>query len=71
MDMAMDMTKIGNFFSKHTSKLFSGHNIRNLFSHSDFKNPITVDLHSHLLPGIDDGVRTLEESIKIIKNFTL
>ncbi|HHD81344.1 MAG TPA: capsular biosynthesis protein, partial [Campylobacterales bacterium] len=34
---------------------------------SDFVNPITIDLHSHLLPGIDDGVRTLEESLKIIK----
>ena len=26
----------------------------------------TTDLHSHLLPGIDDGVKTLEESIDII-----
>jgi len=32
-------------------------------------NSITVDIHSHLLPGIDDGVRTLEESIEIIKKF--
>ena len=28
----------------------------------------TTDLHSHLIPDIDDGVRTLEESINIIKN---
>lgn len=27
----------------------------------------TTDLHSHLIPGIDDGVKTLEESISIIK----
>lgn len=27
----------------------------------------SVDLHSHLIPGIDDGVKTLEESISIIK----
>lgn len=27
----------------------------------------TTDLHSHLIPGIDDGVKTLEESINIIK----
>lgn len=27
----------------------------------------TTDLHSHLIPGIDDGVKTLEESIEIIK----
>ena len=35
------------------------------------QNPITVDLHSHLLPGIDDGVKTVEESIEIIKKFKL
>jgi tyrosine-protein phosphatase YwqE len=28
----------------------------------------TTDLHSHLIPDIDDGVKTLEESINIIKN---
>lgn len=28
----------------------------------------TTDLHSHLIPNIDDGVKTLEESISIIKN---
>ncbi len=28
-----------------------------------------VDIHSHLLPGIDDGVKTLKESIEIIKRF--
>jgi protein-tyrosine phosphatase len=26
-----------------------------------------IDLHTHLLPGIDDGAKSLEESIKIIK----
>ena len=26
-----------------------------------------VDVHSHLIPGIDDGVQTLEESIEMIK----
>jgi len=30
---------------------------------------ITVDIHSHLLPGIDDGVKTLKESINIIQKF--
>jgi len=30
---------------------------------------ITVDIHSHLLPGIDDGVKTVKESIEIIKKF--
>jgi len=32
-------------------------------------NPLKVDIHSHLLPGIDDGVKTLKESIEIIKRF--
>lgn len=26
-----------------------------------------TDVHSHLLPGIDDGVKTMEESIEVIK----
>ncbi len=28
-----------------------------------------IDLHSHLLPGIDDGVKTVEESIAILKAY--
>lgn len=28
---------------------------------------IKVDMHSHLIPGIDDGAQTLEESIELIK----
>jgi tyrosine-protein phosphatase YwqE len=47
----------------------------NLFSFfckpSQTVNPIKVDIHSHLLPGIDDGVKTLSESISIIKKFKL
>ena len=43
----------------------------NLFKLFNYTNPITVDLHSHLLPGIDDGVRTIEESVAIIKKFKL
>jgi len=43
--------------------------VLSLFSRREFENPVTVDLHSHLLPGIDDGVRTLEESLAIIKKF--
>ena len=30
-------------------------------------NPVHVDIHSHLLPGLDDGVEELEESLQIIK----
>jgi protein-tyrosine phosphatase len=31
--------------------------------------PLRVDIHSHLLPGLDDGVQTLEEAEEIIVNF--
>lgn len=30
-------------------------------------HPLQTDLHSHLLPGIDDGVKDLEQAISIIK----
>jgi len=30
---------------------------------------ITTDLHSHLLPGIDDGVQTMDEALEVIKGF--
>jgi len=42
-----------------------------LFNFFNYTNPITVDLHSHLLPGIDDGVQTIEEAVAIIKKFKL
>ena len=32
-------------------------------------NAINVDIHSHLLPGLDDGVQTYEESEDIILHF--
>lgn len=46
----------------------------NLFSKSKdyskaadvFKN-VGVDIHSHLLPGIDDGARNIDESVQLIK----
>ena len=28
---------------------------------------IAVDMHSHLVPGIDDGVKTLEDSLEVLK----
>ena len=29
--------------------------------------PLSVDIHSHLIPGIDDGVHDLNESLEVIK----
>ena len=31
---------------------------------------LSADMHSHLIPGIDDGSKTLEESIEIIKGLS-
>lgn len=46
-----------NFFSK----LFSGTNL------TDF-SVLGTDMHSHLLPGIDDGVPTLDEAVEVIES---
>jgi tyrosine-protein phosphatase YwqE len=35
----------------------------------DIANFIKVDMHSHLIPGIDDGSKTMEESIELIRSF--
>lgn len=29
--------------------------------------PLVVDIHSHLLPGLDDGVKSMEETVYILK----
>ncbi|WP_291870264.1 CpsB/CapC family capsule biosynthesis tyrosine phosphatase [Maribacter sp.] len=29
-----------------------------------------IDIHNHILPGIDDGAKTVEESIELIKEFS-
>jgi tyrosine-protein phosphatase YwqE len=29
-----------------------------------------IDIHSHILPGIDDGARTLEESVQLVSEMT-
>jgi protein-tyrosine phosphatase len=46
----------GSFF-KNTPKL----------ADRNFKNPITTEFHSHLLPAIDDGVRTFDESLMVLE----
>lgn len=30
-------------------------------------DPLTIDLHSHLIPGIDDGAQTMDESLALIR----
>lgn len=52
-------------------KVLGGEHPMNLFSFFQFRNPITVDIHSHLLPGIDDGVKSIEESLSLIKKFKM
>src|SRR5690349_1994576 len=32
---------------------------------------LQTDMHSHLIPGIDDGAQTIEDSITLIKEFQL
>lgn len=50
------------------SKLFKTFQKKQNFSLDYFYD---IDLHSHLIPSIDDGVKTLEESIEIIRNLKL
>jgi len=48
------------------------YNVFRLFNRKRTKpNPLTVDIHSHLLPGLDDGVSSLDESLEILKNFEI
>ncbi len=47
---------------------------KNIFGSGKLKHPLDissfmVDMHSHLIPGIDDGVKDYESSIKIIREF--
>jgi len=83
MVMVMVIMKMNSFISNNVQntilKQLSKLNIDNSFFNSvknslspfdnEFINPIKIDLHSHLLPGIDDGVRSIEESIRLIKEF--
>ena len=44
--------------------------VKKLFSSNSKDIPsITTDIHSHLIPGIDDGAKTMEESIEMIEAF--
>jgi protein-tyrosine phosphatase len=43
--------------------------IRHLIFSEEPLPALEVDIHSHLIPGIDDGVKTMEESIRMIREF--
>ena len=47
-------------------KIFTSKNKRQLLD--DFSQ-VKVDFHSHLIPGIDDGVKIIEESLEILELF--
>ncbi len=36
---------------------------------TEYVSPLTVDMHSHLLPGIDDGSADFDQSIALIQKF--
>ncbi|MFY0626455.1 MAG: capsular biosynthesis protein [Reichenbachiella sp.] len=38
------------------------------FKAPEVKNFLKVDVHSHLLPGLDDGVKNMDESLAILKS---
>jgi len=45
----------------------------NIFKSNKLKEPVNLsligtDMHSHLIPGIDDGSKTIEESVELIKS---
>ncbi|MCI0500501.1 MAG: capsular biosynthesis protein [Epsilonproteobacteria bacterium] len=46
--------------------LFASKSVAVPASKSTFSD-VLVDLHSHLIPGIDDGAKTMEESLELIK----
>ncbi len=42
----------------------------NIFKKKQSPFPVLgVDLHSHLIPGVDDGVQSFEESLDLLKKF--
>jgi len=42
--------------------------VKQLFQKNDIpQNLYSVDIHSHLLPGLDDGAKDMQESIELIK----
>ena len=56
------MSLLGSFFSKKPKE-------PDYPSVSDF-SAVATDIHSHLIPGIDDGVKSIEESMEMIRAFS-
>ncbi|MFN4083318.1 MAG: tyrosine-protein phosphatase [Bacteroidia bacterium] len=52
------------FFSK-----ILGNNQPDFIHKTPFENPVDVDLHSHLIFGVDDGCENMEQSIELLKGF--
>lgn len=40
--------------------------LRNLFKNEEKQHNYLVDIHSHLIPGIDDGSKSMEQSVEMI-----
>jgi protein-tyrosine phosphatase len=51
------------------SKIFGGKPSMTERSGEGAQGPFLVDIHSHLLPGIDDGVKSWEEAIEVVRAF--
>jgi tyrosine-protein phosphatase YwqE len=53
--------------ARHGRRNFSAPSVFSFFSKPrSFPKPLAADMHSHLIPGIDDGVRTPEEAFSVI-----
>lgn len=42
---------------------------QNTSASGPFVNPVTVEFHSHLIFGVDDGCQTIDQSIELLKGF--
>ncbi|MCX6291319.1 MAG: capsular biosynthesis protein [Bacteroidetes bacterium] len=49
--------------------LFTGKTDKPEFPAMTDYSGVRCDIHSHLIPGIDDGVKTIEESVEMIRHF--
>ena len=57
-------TVITQIQTKNPTELFS-----RFFKQKKLHDPILTDMHSHILPALDDGAKNMDESINLIKGF--